>query len=102
MPSTVQVRLRACLHHGRLTVADLALWFARSYPTVRNWVQFGVEPRGPRTEKVWAELLALERLIKKRKGFPVPYEIGHHERPAYITKVRNGRDARLPRLHTAR
>jgi len=85
-----------------MTVADLALWFARPHPTLRSWVKWGTKPRGPRLQKILAELDTLEKLIKKRKGFPIPYEIGHYQRPSYLKKIRNGRDAHLPRLDPAR
>jgi hypothetical protein len=99
---STQSRLKACMKNGRMTVADLALWFDRSYPTVRNWVQFGTAPHGPRNEKFLAELELLEKLIRKREGVPVPFEVNHFERPAYIEKLRHEQNSRLPRFDTAR
>ena len=98
---STQARLKWCMRNGRMTVADLAKWFDRSYPTVRNWVLFGTNPHGPRNEKFLAELNLLEKLIEKEKGFPVPFAISHFERPAYIEKLRHDH-ARLPRFDTAR
>jgi len=95
---STQSRLKACMKNGRMTVADLALWFDRSYPTVRNWVQFGTAPHGPRNEKFLAELDLLEKLIRNEKGFPVPFSITHFERPGYIEKLRHEQDARLSRF----
>jgi hypothetical protein len=100
--ASIQSRLQWVMKHGRLTTADLQKWFDRSYPSVRNWIEFGVCPRGPRTEKLLSELAILERLIKKRKGLPVPWNIGHHERPIYIRKLRNENDNRLLRSDTTR
>lgn len=99
---TIQDRLRWCLKNGRMTVADLAVWCNRSYPTVRTWVLWGVEPRGPRTEQLFERITLLERLIHKGKDFPVPYWIGHFDRPYYIKKVRDGHYASLPRSGVAR
>jgi hypothetical protein len=99
---SVQDRLTWCLKHGRLTVADLTLWFERSYWTVRNWIDGGVEPRGPRTGKMLDELAALERMIKRRrKPFPVPFSVDHFKRPAYIRKARSERHAYLPKRRSA-
>jgi hypothetical protein len=95
-----QGRLKACMKNGRMTVADLALWFDRSYPTVRNWVQFGVKPHGPRNEKFLAELELLEKLIGMRKGFPIPFEVSHFERPSYVEKLKNDQHARLSRFNS--
>jgi hypothetical protein len=97
-----QARLKACMKGGRMTVADLAIWFGRSYPTVRNWVQFGVTPHGPRNEKFLAELALLEKLIGMRKGFPVPFDVDHFTRPGYIEKLRHDQHARLPRFDSPR
>jgi hypothetical protein len=71
---TFQGRLQACQRAGNLTVSDLARWFDRARPTVRTWVESGIEPgRSPADiEHAHALLGLLEVLIHKKKGFPVP------------------------------
>jgi hypothetical protein len=65
---TFQRRLRACVEGGNLTVADLARWFDRPYPTVRCWLHDGWEPAGgPVTVRRTEERLRqLEAFIKRR------------------------------------
>ena len=71
---TIQRRLQTCMKRGNLLVADLARWFDRPHPTVRGWVLKGTRPGGgPHDiEQVITRLTALETLIKKRRGFPLP------------------------------
>lgn len=70
---SISQRLQRVLRDGNLTVADLARWFDRPYPTVDGWVKKGLMPRGgPRDgEQVLVELGRLEALIKRKK-LPVP------------------------------
>lgn len=70
---SISARLQRVLRDGNLTVADLARWFDRPYPTVDGWVKKGLMPRGgPRDgEQVLAELDNLERLLRRKK-LPVP------------------------------
>ena len=70
---TFQQRLKACQRGGNLMVADLARWFDRPYPTVRTWVQDGIEPGGGPIDKEHAlsMLGLLETLIRQKNGFPV-------------------------------
>lgn len=98
----IQKRLKWAMQHGRLTVADMTLWFQRAHATVRNWVLLGVEPRGPRTDTMLKRLSLLEHLIRQRRGFPVPDELNLTQRPAYLKKIRDGRNARLPRSRPSR
>ena len=100
--AAIQDRLQWCMKHGRMTVADLALWLERSYPTIRNWVSFGVHPHGPRNEKVLEDLEYLEECIRKKRGFPVPFEITHFQRPEYIKGLRDGTDTGFSRSRSTR
>lgn len=72
-----------------LTTADIAHWLGRPYPTVRAWLHLGHEPRGPNAKIVLARTALLERAVKQRTGFPVPYDIRAQHRPAYIVQIRN-------------
>jgi hypothetical protein len=87
---TFQQRLRACERGGNLTVADLARWFDRPYPTVRSWMTDGIEPGGGPIDKEHAEsmLALLETLIKQKRGFPVP-RMSPHARIAHLEYVRD-------------
>ena len=71
---TFQERLQRLLHHGNLTIADLARWLDRPHPTVSGWVKFGKEPgSGPLdAAMVYAQVAALEKLLKKKRGLPIP------------------------------
>lgn len=101
---SVQARLRQCMVRGSLSVADLAKWFDRPYPTVRSWVQWDTEPRGPRLGSIETNLLLLEKLIKQKRGFPIPVTIGHYDRPQHIRQLRDlhGRNRKLPGPDPAR
>lgn len=80
-------RLAACLKKGNLTVADLARWFARPDPTVREWVKGGTVNGPPGDlESILVRLRRMEELIKKGKLFPVP-QISKRARPAYIKDI---------------
>lgn len=70
---SISARLQRVLRDGNLTVADLARWFDRPYPTVDGWVKKGLMPRGgPQDSKqVLIKLGRLETLIKRKK-LPVP------------------------------
>lgn len=70
---TFQDRLKAAQQGGNLTVADLARWFARPDPTVRCWVTRGVVPAGGPLDREEVErlLVALERRIEAKRGFPL-------------------------------
>ena len=84
-------RLLACQQNGNLTVADLARWFDRPYPTLRSWVENGIEPGGgPIDRQHAAELLGkLEALVKGRKGFPIP-RLPPAERIEHLQRIRAG------------
>jgi hypothetical protein len=70
---TFHQRLLAAQHGGNLTVADLARWFARPHPTVRQWVRRGVSPGGGPLDQQEVErrLTTLEKLVKAQKVLPL-------------------------------
>jgi hypothetical protein len=86
---TFQSRLQKCQQNGNLTVADLARWFDRPHPTMRSWVEQGVEPgAGPMDAAMaWATLDKLEKLIAKNSKFPVP-RLSPRKRIAYLKELR--------------
>ena len=66
---TFQERLRRCVERGNLTVADLARWFDRPYPTVRSWFKDGWEPGdGPATRLRMEDLLTRLETITRQNG----------------------------------
>jgi hypothetical protein len=87
---TFQARLKKCMRGGNLTVADLARWFERPHPTMRSWVEQGVEPgAGPLDAAMaWATLDKLERLIACNNKFPVP-RLSPQARIAYLKELRH-------------
>ena len=86
---TFQARLKKCMRDGNLTVADLARWFERPHPTMRSWVENGVEPGGGPQDRaqVLETLTQLEKLIAKNNKFPVP-RLSPRERIAYLGALR--------------
>ncbi len=83
-------RLAACQRDGNLTVADLARWFERPYPTLRSWVENGIEPGGGPIDKQHAANLLgkLESLVKNKKGFPIP-RLPPSERIEHLQRIRS-------------
>jgi hypothetical protein len=86
---TFQARLRKCMDRGNLTVADLARWFDRPHPTMRSWVENGVEPAGGPLDAAMAQatLDKLEKMIAKNSKFPVP-RLSPQKRIAYLKELR--------------
>lgn len=86
---TFQQRLQAAVQGGNLTVADLARWFDRPHSTVSFWVRDGKEPGGGPLDAalVAAQLATLERLIKKKKGLPVP-RLSPQKRMAHMAAIK--------------
>jgi hypothetical protein len=74
---------------GNLTVADLARWFERPDPTMRSWVEQGVEPGGGPIDAALARatLDKLEKLIARNSKFPVP-RLSPRKRIAYLRELR--------------
>ena len=85
---TFQQRLQACERGGNLTVADLARWFDRPYPTMRTW-RSGTKPGGgPIDQEHAIQMLGLlELLIKHKRGFPMP-RLSPDKRIAHLLAVR--------------
>lgn len=88
-------RLKKCASRGKLTTADLALWLGRPFPTVRMWANGFTQPSGPRAAGIWPKLIRLEKMIAEHRGLPIPDDVGHFDRPAYIKRLMSGRN-RLP------
>ena len=90
MSRTFTQRIIACQRAGNLTVADLQRWFARPYPTIRSWVNDGIQPGGGPHDKADAEkaLSTLESLVRKKKGFPIP-RLPPSERIQHLQRIRS-------------
>lgn len=74
---------------GNLTVADLSRWFPAPYATVRQWIEFGREPRGaPQDVKQTDRLIGLlETMVRLKHHLPVP-KLNPKARITYLLKVR--------------
>lgn len=85
-----QDRLQSCLQVGNLTLSDLARWFARPRPTVKDWAENGREPSGAPLdiEHAHALLGLLETMIKRKQGLPVPIGLTPAKRMAHLTQLR--------------
>ena len=87
-----QNRLHAAQVLGNLSVADLSIWFARPYHTVRGWLiprtdrarEAGYEPWGPHRAEIFRRLENLERFVRHNK---TPYVMGPHERIQWLKQV---------------
>lgn len=86
---TFSERLQDLLDAGNLTVADLARWLERPHPTVRGWV-LGGNLGGPAMDAAYviAEISRLEKLIKKKRGLPVP-RMSARKRITYMIELRS-------------
>lgn len=99
-----KARLQACQKGGGgLTTADLRHWFGRPYATVRSWLFFDYEPTGPSGRLANYRLDLLEWAIKNNRGFPVPLDLSHYQRPRHIAGIRNDleRDASVSGVRAA-
>lgn len=99
-------RLEAARDKGGLTTADLTVWFERPYCTVRTWIALKRDPWGPIGVQARERLIALELLIKNKKGFPVPAGLSPQLRREHMIGVRRATnfaraDSRLLRTHSA-
>lgn len=67
-------RLQAIMRDGNLTGADLTRWFGRPDPTVRGWISGDHQLSGGQLDVAYveAQLVKLERLLKSKRGLPVP------------------------------
>ena len=87
-PRVFKDRLHLAMAGGNLTMMDLARWFERPHPTVRQWCR-GVTMSGPPQdqEMILALLTRLEIAIRYKKGFPVP-RLRPRDRRAYLLKMK--------------
>ena len=88
----LKTRLQDCLTRGNLRVSDLARWLERPRATVSTWLE-GREPSGPAVDMscIESKLWLLEKLIRSRKGFPVP-RLSPTDRISYLERIKtNGR-----------
>lgn len=93
-------RIQYCVDKGRLTGADLSVWFGRPYPTVRTWREGLSEPWKPWRGEAERCLSALEQAIRARL-FPMPSSYNAAERRRYVKELADERDARLPKTRSA-
>jgi hypothetical protein len=72
--SSFSARLQSLMRHGNLTGADLARWFNRPDPTVRGWISGEHKLGGAALDTAYiiAQLVRLEKMLKKHQGLPVP------------------------------
>ena len=84
-----KTRLQDCLNRGNLRVSDLARWLERPHSTVVTWLA-GREPNGPSLDAADVEtrLQKLEKMIRARKGFPLPTGLSMAARIAYLEKIK--------------
>lgn len=93
-------RLQDCVDKGRLTGADLAIWFDRPYPTVRCWRLGLSEPWDPWRGEAERCLAVLETLIRKNAFLPMSSSFNARDRRLYMRKLADDY-ARLPKTHSA-
>lgn len=94
-------RIQYCVDKGRLTGADLSVWFGRPYPTVRTWREGLSEPWKPWRGEAERCLNYLENLIRYSGKLPMPASYNAAERRAFIKRLADERDARLPKTRSA-
>lgn len=98
---TFAERIRYCVDKGRLTGADLSVWFGRPYPTVRTWREGSHEPWEPWRGEAERCLTALEALVRQNRLLPMPPSYNATERRAYVRQLVVQRDASLPKTRSA-
>lgn len=98
---TFSERLEDCVDRGRLTGADLAIWFNRPYPTVRTWRLGLSEPWRPWRQEAEAWLRLLEKAIHLMR-LPMPSSFNAAERRLYIKRLRDGQADTYTRLPKTR
>jgi hypothetical protein len=84
-------RLRAVMRVADLTAADVAHFFDRSYPTVRQWiVNSAREPFGPSGREAYRCLEVLEKLVERKDGpLPVSSCLSHSTRKRHMQELRD-------------
>lgn len=98
-------RLRAAQGCAKMTVADLAVWFDRSYATVRSWLYEGKQPPAEsfRAEDARVRLQLLETIIRRADnkakgwGIPIPVDLSQRKRGAFVRKVYKNATRDVPR-----
>jgi hypothetical protein len=97
-------RLESAAQSGKMTTADLSVWFARPYATVRGWLTnpHHYVPWGPDGDEAQRLLTILERAIKRKDGFPVPLNLAPLGRRLHVTRMRHELDGRLSPTRAAR
>lgn len=97
-------RLEHAARSGKMTTADLSVWFARPYATVRGWLTnpHHYVPWGPDGEEAERILSVLEQAIKSKQGFPVPLNLSPLGRRLHVTRMRHELDGSLPATRAAR
>jgi len=82
-----QLQLKTAMFHGGLTVADLSIWFGRSYHTVRMWVVNGCTPRlPPSAEEAITDMELLEKAVRDG-AFDDLGSIPLRQRPSEIRRI---------------
>jgi hypothetical protein len=102
MPETFHTRLRRAQKLASLTPADLSIWFARPYGTIRGWLEQGYEPWGPNGDVARYMLDLLEHAITRRNGFPVPVQLTPVQRREHVKRIRKYVDGRVLKVGAAR
>lgn len=87
--ASFQKRLQDTMKGGNLRVADLARWFGRPDPTVRQWVNYGVLPSGGAHDRddIERQLTALEKSIKAGKHLPLAKRLSPADRIQRLTEA---------------
>ena len=100
---TTQQRLKYCQRAGNLNISELARWFNRPRPTVKEWVELGREPQGAPLDLEHIESLLglLEALIRRGKGFPVPVGLSAAARKTHLEDIRQRAMPGLRNAHIA-
>ena len=104
MTVSFRTRLERAAQTGKMTTADLAIWFARPYATVRGWLTnpHHYVPWGPDGEEARRLLTILESAIKRREGFPVPLHLSPLGRRMHVQRMRHELDGRLSATRAAK
>lgn len=93
-------RIQYCVDKGRLTGADLSVWFGRPYPTVRTWREGLSEPWKPWRGEAEQWLEILEKLVRDRLVFPMASSFNAAERRRYMRELRDAWNTRLPKTRS--
>ena len=101
-----QERLQAAQQAGNLSVADLSLWFDRSYHTVRGWLvpradrgrDYGYEPWDPHRNEILRRLTNLERFVSRRK---MPYRLKPTQRRDFLKKHAHDYNSKVSTTHSS-